>query len=411
MNLLKKYRHIWIILIYGVFYMIAFLCLENSNMEPHIIHSVIDDKIPFCEYFIIPYVIWYGFIAATLWFFAFRCKEKREYYQLITTFITGNTIFLLLSFVYPNGQALRPVLEGDSIFIQAVRFLYWIDTPTNILPSMHVFNVLACCGALFKNADCRKHKGFLAGTGLLTGLIILSTMFLKQHSIIDVVLAVILYAGCFVVIYQIVPRYEEQLSILLTKKEMLTIPNLLSCFRLVLAVLFLGIAMRGGVRANQMILTVILIVSGITDLLDGKIARRFHMVSEVGKLIDPVADKVTQGVLLLCLLSEYDLMKWVFLLFVIKESYMVVAGTKTIVKNHENEGAKWYGKVSTVVFYVVMAILLVFQDIPEKTADFLIGVSGVCMLLALLLYAWQYHVMEEKRLRRIAEDRKMKEGA
>lgn len=373
-------------------------------MEPHIIHSIVDDYIPFCEYFIIPYMMWYGFVAVTLWYFAFKCKEKEEYYELISTLIVGNTVFLITSFVYPNGQNLRPELVGDSFFVQAVKILYWVDTPTNILPSMHVFNAIACCTAFFKNSKCQKSKTFLTGTGLLTILIILSTMCLKQYSVIDVILAVILYIFCYLVFYKFVPLHQEQLSVLITRKEILTIPNLLSIFRLVLAVLFLGIVQRSGMEENKTILTVILVISGISDFLDGKIARKFHMVSEVGKLLDPIADKVTQGVLLVCLFSEYDLTKWLFVLFVVKESYMAVMGTKTVMKIHKNEGAKWYGKVSTIVFYVVMIILILFRNISKAFANVLIGCCGECMLLAFVMYARRYHVLQRERLDYITED-------
>ncbi|SCJ30520.1 Uncharacterised protein [uncultured Clostridium sp.] len=76
MNLLKENKHTWIILIYGIFYISSFAFLEQSNVKPHIIHCALDDYIPFCEYFIIPYVLWYVFVAVTLWYFAFRCRER-----------------------------------------------------------------------------------------------------------------------------------------------------------------------------------------------------------------------------------------------------------------------------------------------------------------------------------------------
>lgn len=110
MNLLKEKKNIRIILIYGIFYSIAFVCLEKSGATPHLIHSVIDDYIPFCEYFIIPYMLWFVFIVVTIGYFAFVCKEKKEYDQLISILITGMTVFLIVSYIYPNGQQLRPSL-------------------------------------------------------------------------------------------------------------------------------------------------------------------------------------------------------------------------------------------------------------------------------------------------------------
>ena len=94
------------------------------------------------------------------------------------------TLFLVISYIYPNGQDLRPKLSGDSIFIELVRHLYKIDTPTNILPSIHVFNSVACCTAVFKNARAKRHPLLLGSTLLLTILIVMATVFLKQHTLL-----------------------------------------------------------------------------------------------------------------------------------------------------------------------------------------------------------------------------------
>jgi cardiolipin synthase len=179
--------------------------------------------------------------------------------------------------------------------------------------------------------------------------------------------------------------------------KIFTIPNLLSIFRLVLALLFGSIWFGyGGRTESREILTVILIISGITDFLDGFIARKFNMVSELGKLLDPIADKVTQGVLLICFFSEYKLVKYVLLLFLVKECTMAAMGTKTMINTGVNDGARWYGKVSTAVFYIVMVVLFLFPGIPETTANTLILCSGACMLLALIMYLRHYYLLEKK---------------
>jgi cardiolipin synthase len=166
-------------------------------------------------------------------------------------------------------------------------------------------------------------------------------------------------------------------------------------FRLVLAFLFLGIYQKyGGMAEHKELLTGILILSGITDFLDGMIARKFHMISEVGKILDPVADKVTQGVLLFCLLSEYKLAKAIFLLFVMKECCMAVLGAKAVMKTRENEGAQWYGKLNTMVFYIVMIVLIFCPDIPETVANLLILCCGGCMLLAFIMYARYFYILQ-----------------
>ena len=152
------------IAVFFIVYMITFSYIEDRDVHHYIIHTTIDDQIPFCEYFIVPYLLWF------------------------------------ISLVFPNGQDLRPVLTGDSIFIKAVQMIYHTDTPTNVLPSIHVFNSLACCVAILKNQ--RKYKKSTdTACVVLTILIIMSTMFLKQHSVVDVVLAALMYTGCYRIIY------------------------------------------------------------------------------------------------------------------------------------------------------------------------------------------------------------------
>jgi cardiolipin synthase len=175
-------------------------------------------------------------------------------------------------------------------------------------------------------------------------------------------------------------------------------------FRLVLAFLFWSIWYGyGGMAENRELLIGILVLSGITDFLDGFIARKFHMVSEFGKLLDPIADKVTQGILLLCLFSEYKSIKVVLLLFLLKECSMAAVGTKTMLLTGENEGAKWYGKVSTVVFYTVMAVLFLFPGIPETAANLLIYCCGAFMLLAFIMYIRHYYFLQKEAGPRMTE--------
>lgn len=181
-----------------------------------------------------------------------------------------------------------------------------------------------------------------------------------------------------------------------TSKKVLTIPNLLSLFRLFLAGLFAWVYYREGLAEGRPWLLAILVVSAVTDMLDGRIARRFHMISDLGKILDPIADKVTQGVLILCLLSEYRLMRPVLILFIMKELYMAIAGARALIKTRRNEGAKWYGKMSTAVTYVVMILLFLIPGLPLPVANLLIGISGLCMLLSLSMYILFYHNLEKK---------------
>lgn len=202
MEFLKKYKHTLIIPIYGIFYMLAFGYVEQRKVPINIIHMKIDDYIPFCEYFIIPYLLWFAYVAVTVFYFAFINKNKQEYWQFILTLGIGMTLFIVVSLIYPNGQNLRPELTGDGIFIQLVQYLYTIDTPTNILPSIHVFNSIACCIAVFHHKPFQKRKVLLTGTAVLTTLIVLATVFLKQHTLVDVIAAAALNLVCYQFLYK-----------------------------------------------------------------------------------------------------------------------------------------------------------------------------------------------------------------
>lgn len=202
MEFLKKYKHTLIIPIYGILYMLAFRYVEQRNVPINIIHMKMDDYIPFCEYFIVPYLLWFAYAAVTVFYFAVINKNKQEYWQFVLTLGIGMTLFILISLIYPNGQDLRPELTGDSIFIQLVQYLYTIDTPTNILPSIHVFNSIACCIAVFHHKPFQKRKVLLTGTAVLTALIVLATVFLKQHTLVDVIAAVALNIVCFQLLYK-----------------------------------------------------------------------------------------------------------------------------------------------------------------------------------------------------------------
>lgn len=379
--------------------MLAFMLMEQSNVKIHIIHSLADDRIPFCEYFIIPYVMWYFFLIGTVIYFAVLCPSKKEYYQYLGTLGVGMTLFLLISFVYPNGQHLRPDLTnaGDSVFLNVVRFLYKIDTPTNIFPSMHVFNATASCIALYQNERCRKNRIFTAAQIVLGVSIVLSTMFLKQHSVADVMTALILNILCYQLFYKVIPVRQERLAEVFTKKEILTVPNLLSAMRLVLAILFFGTFERYGIVQYRELLVVFVIAAAATDILDGRIARSFNSVSRFGRILDPVADKAMQGVMLAYLIPRYPLAELVLLLFVVKECYMTVVGWKIIMETRTTIEAQWHGKLNTVMTYVVVMILMVGPRLPYSTLNVLIGACAVCMAMSFGMYATEFREILEQQ--------------
>ena len=197
---LSQYKH-GLLLLYFFLYFPWFSYLEKTvTTHFHVIHVALDDYIPFCEYFIIPYLAWFGYVAFGVCYFFF--KNKEEYYRLCTTLFTGMTIFLIVSTLYPNGHYLRPTyFDHNNICIQLVKWLYSTDTPTNLFPSIHVYNSICVNAAIWHSEDFKKHKAVRYGSAVLMVLIILSTMFLKQHSVFDVVTGTVLAAFLYSVVY------------------------------------------------------------------------------------------------------------------------------------------------------------------------------------------------------------------
>lgn len=188
----QKYKHVWVLL-YAFLYLPWFFWLESRANQPyHVIHVWLDDKIPFVEYFIVPYLLWFVYIAAVFLYLFFR-GNKQEFYRYCAFLFTGMTLFLIISTIYPNGHLLRPTsFEHHNIFTVAVQILYQADTPTNIFPSIHVFNSIAAHRAVTNNPQLGRNPLIHGGSFLLMVSIILATMFLKQHSALDVMAGIVL---------------------------------------------------------------------------------------------------------------------------------------------------------------------------------------------------------------------------
>lgn len=167
------------------------------------------------------------------------------------------------------------------------------------------------------------------------------------------------------------------------KKDIITIPNLLSFFRIVLipiiAALYCKYHMYGAT-------TVVIIISGITDVVDGWIARKFQMISDFGKILDPIADKLTQATILLCLFTRFPHMIYLFILMAIKETLMGITGALSIRYSGEVRGADWHGKLTTCMIYAMMLAHIVWYSIPTYVSDILLVVVAGVMLFSLALY-------------------------
>lgn len=197
----ERYKALIPSLVYLTIYLVWFMYLEKTVVRPtNIIHMKIDDSIPFCEYFIVPYLLWFLYVSVTVVYLALT--NKKDYYRCITFLFTGMTIFLLISTLWPNGHHLRPhVMPRENIFSAMVMHLYGTDTATNLWPSIHVFNSLGAHFAITKNATLRKNKAICFGSLILCVSIIFSTVFLKQHSVFDVLTAFIMAAVLYITVY------------------------------------------------------------------------------------------------------------------------------------------------------------------------------------------------------------------
>lgn len=197
----EKYKHLWILLYFFV-YMAWFNYVEKTvTTHFHVIHVPIDDYIPFCEYFVIPYLLWFPFVGWGIAYMALH--NKTDYYKLCAFLFTGMTIFLIISTVYPNGQYLRPTyFTHHNLCTMLCERLYAGDTPTNLFPSIHVYNSLGIYLAVTHNKKLRKNKLVCLLTLILTVSIILATMFIKQHSFFDVCCAFVLATVMYHVVYR-----------------------------------------------------------------------------------------------------------------------------------------------------------------------------------------------------------------
>lgn len=161
------------------------------------------------------------------------------------------------------------------------------------------------------------------------------------------------------------------------------IPNWLSVLRLALIPVFIILFFSSFPHAGFWA-ALILGISGLTDVLDGIIARRFHMITDLGKILDPFADKLTQAAVCVCLVIGRVAPWWLFAVFV-AELLMIVAGARMLHTGKTLISAKWFGKLGTVVFYIVMVAIIVFRPASNIT-DILITISLLFMLFSFIMY-------------------------
>lgn len=179
------------------------------------------------------------------------------------------------------------------------------------------------------------------------------------------------------------------------KEELFSIPNCMGYFRILLIPVFCVVYLQADTMKDYYVATAIVAVSTITDLLDGKVARKFNMITEFGKFLDPFADKLTHAAIALCLAVRYTSMGYLVLLMLVKEGFMAVMGLINLRRGKKLDGAKWFGKVCTATLFLVLCVLVLLPGISVKTVNFLVYSEMVIMAVTLLLYIPEFWRMRK----------------
>ena len=161
-----------------------------------------------------------------------------------------------------------------------------------------------------------------------------------------------------------------------SRSAVLTIPNVMSVVRMALIPLYLWLYCR---RAAYGAAAAVLALSGVTDMLDGRIARQFGQETDVGRVLDPIADKLTQAALIVSLAGRYRRIPALLALFAAKETLVAAAGAVVLARTGKVHSARWYGKLSTFVLEASMGVLILFPRVAAGAADALIAVCAAAL--------------------------------
>lgn len=168
------------------------------------------------------------------------------------------------------------------------------------------------------------------------------------------------------------------------KQQIFTIPNILSYFRIALIPVYVHIYLNADSPQDYTLAAVILAVSCFTDMIDGKIARKFNMVTSLGKVLDPVADKLTQLALMLCLSRERRAVRLLLILFLVKEFFQFFAMVFNLRNGKALDGALMSGKISTTVLFVSLILMILIPGLSDRTVSI---ISGICLVFLMIAFA------------------------
>ena len=169
----------------------------------------------------------------------------------------------------------------------------------------------------------------------------------------------------------------------------MNLPNLLSLIRLLLVPVFAAVFFSGGEYATQWALAIYVLAS-LTDILDGSIARRYHLITKLGRILDPLADKLMGAAVILCIALSGLVPWWAVAVFVLKELMMIVGALVLYKKDSDVPPSNWLGKSATFSFFVVCVVLMLFPAIPRMAASIMIGAALALSVASMVTYAVKY---------------------
>lgn len=189
--------------------LIWFKYLEVTVVPHYVIHTALDDKIPFVKAFVIPYLLWFPYMIYGVIYVGLH--SKKDFYKVII-FLGGGMSFAYLAYMlFPNAQNLRPVITSNDPYSLLVQFLYVTDTPTNVCPSIHVINSIAINASLHHSEAFKTKRYGTLTSSVLTILICLSTLFIKQHSVIDMICGILVSVIFYIPLYKL-PKLKARMD-------------------------------------------------------------------------------------------------------------------------------------------------------------------------------------------------------
>lgn len=182
----------------------------------------------------------------------------------------------------------------------------------------------------------------------------------------------------------------------LAAKEIFSIPNIMSYFRIILIPVFSYMYLTAETGRDYILAAAVVLLSSLTDLFDGMIARKFNMVTKLGKILDPVADKISHAALALCLAIRYPLMWALLALMAVKEGYMAIMGIKYLKKGKMMNGAMWFGKICTASLFVGLMAMFLIYNMPLVWVNTIIIVLMIIMAITFFMYIQLYKNMKNE---------------